>query len=347
MAIRRPVVSIPDPKTGFCFLDKIKVRETGEIIVFAKGDTNLQAEDWRASISDERRLSRHTIQNYGFDLIYFLWFFFEERSKQPISIDCLGELKAKDFTSWRAYELSRNVKHRSVARFISSIKTFYGFLEKKGLVINSAIKTLRAPRLEETIPKPISATSAKDLINKVGSLSSEVWIAKRDIALFTLLYGCGLRIDEALRLNRCDAPASDTMMITGKGEKQRIVPVLPIVRSAIAEYIDACPHTQLPGDPLFLTKGNKNHPSGVRLYARAVQRKMVELRKPLKLPKTATPHALRHSFATHLLEAGGDLRTIQELLGHESLKTTQHYSAVNSERLIAVYEDAHPRAKSQ
>ena len=198
---------------------------------------------------------------------------------------------------------------------------------------------VRAPRPTPPIPKAITATDAMDLIDAAGSLSDTPWIAKRDTALFTLLYGCGLRIDEALSLNQADTPKDDAMVITGKGNRQRVVPVLPIVRQSIADYREACPFAPRPDRPLFLGA------RGGRLNPGVVQRQMRKLRGLLGLPSTATPHALRHSFATHLLGAGGDLRTIQELLGHASLTTTQRYTSVDSERLIAVYEDAHPRAR--
>jgi integrase/recombinase XerC len=198
---------------------------------------------------------------------------------------------------------------------------------------------VRAPRLPRALPKPLTEVEAAETLEHSARLAAAPWIGKRDAAVLTLLYGCGLRIDEALRLNRAEAPHGDSMVITGKGGKQRMIPVLPMVRAAIGEYLDACPHETPADGPLFLGA------RGGRLGARTVQALMQTLRAALNLPETATPHALRHSFATHLLAGGGDLRTIQELLGHASLSTTQRYTAVDSERLLAVHRAAHPRAR--
>lgn len=198
---------------------------------------------------------------------------------------------------------------------------------------------LRTPRLPHGIPKALAEDEACDAIAAIEDADTAPWVGKRDRAMFTLLYGCGLRIGEALSLDRHQAPRGDTMAVTGKGNKQRLVPVLPAVAEAIADYLAACPHPLKPDDPLFVGV------RGGRLQAGIVQRRMRDLRRELGLPETATPHALRHSFATHLLAGGGDLRTIQELLGHASLSTTQRYTAVDGGRLAAVYRDAHPRAR--
>src|SRR5947207_729977 len=198
----------------------------------------------------------------------------------------------------------------------------------------------RPPNLPKSVPKPLSVVDAAEIVEAPTELVASVWQAKRDIALLTLLYGCGLRLSEALGLHRSEAPRGDLITITGKGRKQRLVPVLPAVRDAIADYLAACPYPLPTDGPLFV--GARGGP----LNPRIVQRQMQTLRNALGLPETATPHALRHSFATHLLGGGGDLRAIQELLGHASLSTTQRYTSVETERLLAVYESAHPRARS-
>ena len=198
---------------------------------------------------------------------------------------------------------------------------------------------MRNPKIPHAIPKPVNVEDAMDTIENVATLAKRPWVGKRDAALLTLLYGCVLRIGEALGLKRRDTPLGETLRVVGKGQKERLVPVLPIVREAIADYLAACPHDPGPDGSLFLgVRGKKLDPA-------IVQRTVRLLRARLGLPETATPHALRHSFATHLLAAGGDLRTVQELLGHASLSTTQRYTEVDMSQLIAVYERAHPRAR--
>jgi integrase/recombinase XerC len=189
------------------------------------------------------------------------------------------------------------------------------------------------------VPKPLTVEDATAAVDVVGDFASSGWQGKRDVAILTLLYGCGLRLSEALGLSRGEAPLSETLVVTGKGRKQRLLPVLPVVREAVIDYLAACPHTLAADGPLFV--GARGGPLNPRL----VQRRMAEVRVCLGLPESATPHALRHSFATHLLGAGGDLRAIQELLGHASLSTTQRYTSVETERLLAIYDAAHPRAR--
>jgi integrase/recombinase XerC len=214
------------------------------------------------------------------------------------------------------------------------------FLERRRLSSSPALAVLRAPKLPKSVPKALSVADAAEIIEAPTEVATSIWQAKRDIALLTLLYGCGLRLSEALGLKRSEAPPGDLLTITGKGRKQRLVPVLPVVRDAIADYLAACPYALAAEAPLFVgVRGGPLHP-------RVVQRQMQMLRNALGLPETATPHALRHSFATHLLGGGGDLRAVQELLGHASLSTTQRYTSVETERLLAVYGSAHPRARS-
>ncbi len=292
---------------------------------------------WAAWLGGERRASAHTIAAYGRDLAFFLDFLTLHLGETP-SLATLGHLLPADFRAYLAHRAAV-VERRSIARGLSVVRGFIRFLERRGLASSPALAVLRAPKLPHGVPKPLSVADAAEMIDAPAALVKSTWQAKRDVAVLTLLYGCGLRISEALGLKRSEAPQGEPLMITGKGQKQRMVPVLPAVREAIADYLAACPYALAADGPLFV--GVRGGPLGPRL----VQRRMEVLRVALGLPETATPHALRHSFATHLLGAGGDLRAIQELLGHASLSTTQRYTSVETERLLAVYEAAHPRAR--
>ena len=304
----------------------------------AAADALSAIRDWQDWIVHERRASKHTLDAYSRDLAAFLDFQTVHLGAVP-DLAALGALSAADFRSFLARRVKQGISHTSLARAMSTLRNFFRFLARNGLGHNAAIAAVRTPKPPPPLPKPLSEDEALDVIAAAGDNHRKPWIGLRDAALFTMLYGCGLRIDEALGLNRADLPAGETMVITGKGGKERMVPVLPVVIAAIADYLDACPYQPPPDGPLFLGA------RGGRLNAGVVQRGMRRLRAGLGLPATATPHALRHSFATHLLGAGGDLRTIQELLGHASLSTTQRYTSVDSSRLIAVYRSAHPRAR--
>ena len=280
------------------------------------------ASRWRDWLAHEKRYSKHTLAGYQHDLAGFLRFMADHLGGPPGLAEIEG-LKPLDFRAWLADLNRRGLSRTSTARALSCLRGFFRYLEKQGVVRNSAISALSAP-----------------------DLADDTWIGLRDRALLTLLYGCGLRIGEALDLNRDRAPGlfgnpADTMMVRGKGNKDRLVPVLPAVRQAIAAYLDVCPYGGDGATPLFLGA------RGGRLAAGVAQARVRNLRALLGLPETATPHALRHSYATHLLAGGGDLRTIQELLGHASLSTTQRYTDVDMARLSAVYEDAHPRARKK
>lgn len=311
-----------------------------EQIGFSAATDTLEAiRDWQRWISAERRLSDHTLDAYSRDIASFFAFLTSHLGTPPSTTD-LDALSAADFRAYLAHRLGQGLAHSSIARTMSTLRNFFRFLERTGRASNATIRAVRAPRPKPPVPKPVSVSDAIDIIRTAATLSDTPWIARRDTAIFTLLYGSGLRINEALSMNRKDAPASDSMVITGKGNKQRVVPVLAVVRDAIDRYLKACPYQPPPEGALFLGA------RGQRLNAGVVQRQMRNIRATLGLPDTATPHALRHSFATHLLGAGGDLRTIQELLGHASLSTTQRYTSVDSDRLLKVYESAHPRARS-
>jgi integrase/recombinase XerC len=300
-------------------------------------------EDWTAWLTHERRASAHSIAAYRRDLAGFLRFLTDHQGHPP-GIGDLRRLERGDFRGWLARRSDRGLKATSSARALSALKSFFRFLARRGLVENAALGTLRPPRLPRSVPKALSAAEAQDVIDEAGIYASAPWIALRDRALFMLLYGAGLRIAEALALDRRDLPsgpanAMTELMVTGKGSKQRRVPLLPEIRAALADYAQACPFGAAKEDPLFVGA------RGDRLSARVAQRELARLRALLGLPDTATPHALRHSFATHLLAGGGDLRTIQELLGHSSLSTTQRYTDVDSSAMLALYARAHPRAK--
>jgi integrase/recombinase XerC len=298
--------------------------------------------EWRGWLADERRASPHTLAAYVSDLTSFLAFLTDHLGGTPNLAD-LSALRPADFRSWLAQRLRDGMAPTSTARALSTVRGFFRRLERRDLVHNPALRVLRTPKLPHAIPKPLSETGAKEALAAAGSDAKQPWIAKRDAAVLMLLYGGGLRIGEALGLNQGDAPPTGsgktiTISILGKGRKQRIVPVLPVVAEAIADYRAACPFVLQTDDPLFVGAHGK------RLQAGIVQKEMRNIRAALGLPDTATPHALRHSFATHLLGNGGDLRTIQELLGHASLSTTQRYTAVDSAKLLETYRAAHPRA---
>jgi integrase/recombinase XerC len=292
---------------------------------------------WLAWLGGERRASAHTLAAYGRDLAFFLDFLAGHLAETP-SLATFGQLAPADFRAYLAHRAA-TVERPSIARGLSVLRTFIRFLERRHLAASPALAVLRAPKLPHSVPKPLSVEDAAEMIDAPAALVESAWQAKRDVAVLTLLYGCGLRISEALGLSRAEMPAGEVLAITGKGQKQRIVPVLPAVRQAIADYLAACPYTLAADGPLFV--GARGGPLNPRL----VQRRMAALRNLLGLPETATPHALRHSFATHLLGAGGDLRAIQELLGHASLSTTQRYTSVETARLLQVYDAAHPRAR--
>lgn len=243
-----------------------------------------------------------------------------------------------DLRAWMASERARGLQARSLARALSSVKNFTAWVADRQGLDATTVLSARSPKFRRKLPRPLSVAGADEMIETVADQSPEPWVAARDRAVLTLLYGCGLRISEALGLTGAEHPLPQVLRITGKGSKTRLVPVLPIAQAAVAEYVRLCPHQLAPDAPLF--RGVRGGPLNPRLIALVMEK----ARGQLGLPATATPHALRHSFATHLLGAGGDLRAIQELLGHASLSTTQTYTAVDAARLMEVYEKAHPRA---
>lgn len=294
-------------------------------------------DEWRRWLTHEKRASRHTIDAYSRDLGAFLTFLQNHLGGQPCLTDLEG-LAAADFRAWMAHRASDGLSRSSTARAMSVLRGFFRWLERNGYAANHAIRAIRSPKRPHGIPKPLTVADTDLLLDSIDLLPGEPWETQRDVALFTLLYGCGLRISEALDLNRREAPAGDSLTVTGKGNKQRMLPVLPVVHEAVQAYLKLCPWQPGDGGPLFLGVRGK------RLNPGVAQKRLRELRLLLGLPESVTPHALRHSFATHLLSGGGDLRTIQELLGHASLSTTQRYTEVDSDSLMAAYRAAHPRA---
>lgn len=284
----------------------------------------------------ERRMSEATLVNYHRDITRFFEFLVDHLGG-PASLDALAALQTRDFRAFVSHRRNEGLQSRSVARMISSIRSFFRFLDRSNVLSNASATTLRSPKLPHALPKPLSVSGADAMIEEAGVLPGEAWKGLRDAAVLTLLYGCGLRVSEALALDRNAAPLKDTIRITGKGNKERIIPVLPAAREAVERYLALCPFGLTAIDPLFVSARGK------RLGQRQVREAMQTLRLRLGLPDTATPHALRHSFATHLLAGGGDLRAIQELLGHSSLSTTQMYTEVDSARLLDVYDKAKRR----
>jgi integrase/recombinase XerC len=294
---------------------------------------------WQSWLGAERRASPHTLAAYGRDLALFLDFLAEHRGGTP-SLASLEALSPADFRAFLAMRAAADIKRSSSARAMSVLRSFFRFLDRRGLVKNAALAAVRTPKLAKPVPKALSVEAAAGALELAPSLASKEWEGKRDLAVFTLLYGAGMRIGEALSLTRREAPVkAGTVSITGKGNKTRLVPILPAVAEAVADYLAACPHKLAPDGPLFVAARRG------ALGPRPVQARMAKLRALLGLDEHATPHALRHSFATHLMAEGADLRAIQELLGHASLSTTQRYTAVDAARLAAVYDKAHPRAK--
>jgi integrase/recombinase XerC len=306
---------------------------------FVAASVGAEIASWLRHLGDERRLSPKTLEAYRRDVLQFLAFLAGHLGGAP-SLKGLAALKPADVRAFMASRRAAGIGSRSLMRTLAGVRGFARFLERNGKGKVGALAAVRAPKIGKTLPRPLPVAAARRIADADLSAGDErePWIHARDTAVLGLLYGSGLRISEALGLNRADFGPRDAITVTGKGSKQRMVPVLPQVQKLVADYIALCPYNLPQDGPLFV--GAK----GGTLSARVVQLAMARLRGALGLPETATPHALRHSFATHLLARGGDLRAIQELLGHASLATTQIYTEVDAERLIEAYRSAHPRA---
>lgn len=293
---------------------------------------------WLIHLVAERGLADATRVAYGRDLSQFLGWLVRHLER-TVGIADLEALTVKTLRAFLAFRRRQGVESRTLARSLSGLRTFFRWLETTDRCRNGALRLIATPKVAHSVPKPLTVAAARAVVDSrmVAGLD---WLAARDTAIFLLLYGSGLRVSEALAITLKDAPVDDreSLRVTGKGAKTRLVPILPVTRLAVARYLDLCPYPLERDAPIF--RGAK----GGVLDSRLVRFAMERLRGPLGLPDTATPHALRHSFATHLLSAGGDLRQIQELLGHANLATTQVYTEVDRERLLTVYSAAHPRA---
>jgi len=305
-------------------------------------DLNEALVAWYSYLADERNLAEKTLESYCRDIRQLLGFF-HRRLDRPVNRTDLSQWQARDFRAFLAYRRSQGAGDRSVARALSATRMFFKFLERAYDLSNPGLLLISSPKLSHSIPKPLPVEKAMDTLatsETIRGLEVADWIVERDAAVLLLLYGAGLRIAEALSLTLDEAPITGTTLLTvrGKGGKERRVPILPVISEAVERYIAACPHALLGDEPLF--RGER----GGKLSPRILQLLMERVRAVLQLPDTATPHALRHSFATHLLSSGADLRQIQELLGHASLSTTQIYTEVDREQLLAVYDATHPRS---
>ncbi len=292
---------------------------------------------WLDSLGALAGRSENTLNAYRGDVTEFLSFMTLHHSERQ-GLAALERISVSDMRAWMAEQRNSDVGARSLARKLSAVKTFYRWLAEREGFEPTAVLSTRAPKFTKKLPRPLAEDAARAMIDTVELQSSSDWVAARDVAVVTLLYGCGLRISEALSLTGVDAPLPETLRISGKGDKERIVPVLPAARASVDRYLHLCPHPQSLDKALF--RGVRGGP----LNPGIIQAVVAKARMQLGLPATATPHAMRHSFATHLLSAGGDLRAIQELLGHASLSTTQTYTAVDTARLMEVYNRTHPKA---
>jgi integrase/recombinase XerC len=290
---------------------------------------------WLASLAHERRASPHTLRAYGDDVARFLGFQ-AGHIGGVVSEKALAKLTPADIRAFITFRRGEGLGPGGVQRAMAAVRSFYKFLAKEGVLENAAARSIRTPRVRRALPRPLSVEDAGRAIDEAGSHDVE-WLGARDAALLTLLYGAGLRISEALGLKRGDVPLGETLTVLGKGRKERSVPVLPLVGAALDVYAAKIPFTGAPSSALFLSRRGKP------MSPREAQGLMQRLRGRLGLPERATPHALRHSFATHILQGGGDLRSLQELLGHSSLSTTQIYTAMDTAALLETYSKAHPR----
>lgn len=306
-----------------------------EIDKLCSGEVKNLLEKFFTFLEVEKKYSAHTLISYRTDLFYFCDFIFRSKEK-IVDKDTLQNLNLHDFRRWLSARLANHI-NASNARGLSSLRSFFRFLSKNNLLQNTDIEKIKTPKIAKAVPKAVDGVDIDKIMVAIRAEGSEEWQIKRDLALLTLIYGCGLRISEALTITPKSLSNNDFLIIDGKGNKQRMVPLLPIVRKRINDYLAECPFKPLQADSVFF--GARGKPYLARLFSRLLQ----NIRRHLNLAETITPHAFRHSFATHLLSAGGDLRTIQELLGHESLSTTQRYTKVDKDRLLGAYAQFHPR----
>lgn len=291
--------------------------------------------DFLAFIECEKGYSIHTLNSYKSDIYYFLDFLFKLKG-QIVDLSDLEDLKVRDFRGFLSERLE-NHNNASNARALSSLKSFFKFCNENLLIKNQEITKVKTPKIAKSIPKPVDKMDIEKILDEIANINQQEWLIARDKALLTLIYGCGLRISESLQISKSCLKNGQSLIIHGKGKKQRLVPLLPVVKENIEQYLKLCPFAIDDNAAIFLnTKG--------QVYNRRNFSLLIQnIRRNLNLSETITPHAFRHSFATHLLESGGDLRTIQELLGHESLSTTQRYTKVDKNRLLSSFKNFHPR----
>lgn len=299
-------------------------------------DLKPQIAAWLSHLKSGRRLSPKTLEAYSRDVTSLLSFLCDHLGG-PVTLQALTDLRASDFRAFMAARRGQGIGARSLARHLSSTRNFFSFLEREGLVKSEALSVIRGPKLPKSLPKPLTPVQARQTLSLTAEMEDSPWIAARDTAVLSLCYGAGLRISEALGLCRADLDGT-AIRVIGKGGKVRLVPLIAPVKSAIAAYLEHCPFVVSASAPMF--RGAR----GGVLSPRLIQKRVEQLRSALGLPVSVTPHALRHSFATHLLGRGGDLRTIQELLGHASLSSTQIYTRIDTDHLLEIYRKAHPRA---
>jgi len=294
--------------------------------------------DWLKALAHERRASKHTLRAYGDDLAHFLGFLAEHKGRTPDE-KMLAKLAPADMRAFITKRRNEGLGGRGVQRALAAVRSFFRYLAREGILENAAARAVKTPRIPRSLPRPLSENDAARTLAEAETHDVE-WLAARDVALLTLLYGAGLRISEALGLKRGDVPLGASLSVVGKGRKERVVPLLPAVREAVEHYVELVPFLRSRDAALFLSRRGKP------MSAREAQGLMQRLRSRLGLSERATPHALRHSFATHLLANGGELRAVQELLGHASLATTQTYTAIDAKKMMDVYSHAHPRGKA-
>jgi integrase/recombinase XerC len=314
--------------------------QKAEFLIPAREDLVAARQAWLDGLAKGRRLSPLTVEAYERDTRQFLQFLTRHTGGPPGLAD-IASLRPADLRAFLAARRNDGAGARTLGRGLAGVRSMLRHLDRQGLASAAGIAALRSPRQPKSLPKPLAARDAVRVVDFDEQMSEEPWIAARDAAVLTLLYGCGLRISEALSIHAGDiaSPTAAVLRVTGKGGKTRIVPVIPTAAAAVMDYRRLCIWPLDPDGPLF--RGARGGP----LAPEIIQRAMRKLRGALGLPETATPHALRHSFATHLLGRGGDLRAIQELLGHASLSTTQVYTGIDTARLLEAYDGAHPRAR--
>lgn len=314
-------------------------------LTLAESQLRYLCSQWLQWLDTVKNTSQHTWRAYQDSLVDFLRFMQVHLAQGPLTLEALRDLTAPDFRAYLRKLQEQGLQNGSIARHYSGLRNFFSYLIERGHLQNCALLTMQRPRLGQSLPKATTPDTIQDMLSYLETFDHDAWIIARDKALCLLLYGCGLRISEALGLNQEDAQPqrleAEGLRILGKGNKERLVPVLPIVVEAIERYRKQCPYSKKPNAPLFYGK------LGKRLQPAVFQRQIVAVRQALGLETTLTPHALRHSFATHLLSRGSDLRSIQDLLGHETLSTTSRYLSVDYEALASLYKTAHPRMRQE